>query len=68
MKNLQQQFEYSNKVDTGTKMCKNFQVMRTENVYKIHTLLLITVKSRVTWEMENCIITVMICTPRQILA
>jgi len=48
MKNLQQQFEYSNKVDTGTKMCKNFQVMRTENVYKIHTLLLITVKSRVT--------------------
>jgi len=66
--NLQQKFEYSNKVDTGTKMYKNVQVTPTENVYKLNTLLFITVKAKVTGELEDCIITVMICTPRQILA
>ena len=48
-------------------MYKNLQVTRMENVYKLHTLLLITVRARVTRELENCKITVMICTPREIL-
>jgi hypothetical protein len=41
-------------------MYKNLQVTRKENVYKLHTLLLITVQARVTRELQNCIITVMI--------
>ena len=46
-------------------MYKNLQVTRMENVYKLHTLLLITVQARVTRVLENCITNVTINIPRQ---